>query len=58
MPTGESILVFINYCNRCFEIAILRSKTSDKIVEAISKFFATHGLLLAIRTDNAAKFHK
>ena len=56
MPTGESILVVIDYYSRYYEIEILRSTTSDKIIEAMSKFFATHGLPLTIRTDNAANF--
>ena len=56
MLIGESILVVIDYYIRYFEISILRSTTSEKIVETMTKFFVTHGLPLAICTDNTAKF--
>ena len=56
MPTGESVLVVTDYYSRYYEIEILKSTTSSHIIEAMSKFFATHGLPLAIRTDNAANF--
>ena len=56
MLTGESILVVIDYYIRYFEISILRSTTSEKIVETMTKLFVTHGLPLAICTDNTAKF--
>ena len=56
MPTGELILVVIDYYSRYYEIVILRPTTSEKIVEAMTQFFITHGLPLVIRMDNSANF--
>ena len=36
LPTGESILVVVDYYSRFLEVAILKSTTSAKIIEAIN----------------------
>ena len=40
LPNGESILVLVDYFSRFVEVAILKSTTSAKIIEAISPVFA------------------
>ena len=50
LPTGESILVVVDYYNRFLEVAILKSTTSIKIIEAITPMFARFGVLFSLRT--------
>ena len=50
--SGESILVIVDYFNRFFEIAILKSVTSDKIICALRPKFARFGLPILLKTDN------
>ena len=40
LPNGESILVLVDYFSRFVEVAILKSTTSARIIEAISPVFA------------------
>ena len=56
LPSGESILVVIDYYSRYFETEILKSTTSSSIIQAMNKFFAIHGLPNFLRTDNATNF--
>ncbi|MCG8113536.1 MAG: RNase H-like domain-containing protein, partial [Candidatus Thiodiazotropha taylori] len=56
LPTGESILVLVDYYSRFFEVEIMKSTTSDKVIKAINKFFVTHGLPLSLQTDNGPQF--
>ena len=52
LPSGESILVIVDYFNRFFEIAILKSVTSDKIICALRPNFARFGLPISLRNNN------
>lgn len=56
LPTGESILVVVDYYSRFLEVAILKSTTSTKIIEAITPMFARFGVLFSLRTDNGPQF--
>ncbi|KAL9971363.1 hypothetical protein ACROYT_G023876, partial [Oculina patagonica] len=56
LPTGESILVVVDYFSRFVEVAILKSTTSTKIIEAISPMFARFGVPFSLRTDNGPQF--
>ena len=53
---GESIWVLVDYFSRFVEVAILKSTTSAKIIEAISPVFARFGQLFSLRTDNGPQF--
>ena len=52
LPKGESILVLVDYFSRFVEVAILKSTTSVKIIEAISPMSARFGVPFYLRTDN------
>ena len=52
LPTGESISVVVDYYSRFLEVAILKSTTSAKIIEAITPMFARFGVPFSLRTDN------
>ena len=52
LPTGESILVVVDYYSRFYEIAIMKSTTSTKTIAVLREMFARHGLPRTLRTDN------
>jgi len=54
--TGESILVVVDYYSRFLEVAILKSITSTKIIEAIAPMFSMFGVPFSLRTDNGPQF--
>ena len=52
LPSGESILVIVEYFGRFFEIALLKSVTSDRIICALRPNFARFGLPILLKNDN------
>ena len=52
-PTGESILGIIDANSRWPDIHIMKSTTSEKIVDCLDKTFTTHGYPSILVTDNA-----
>jgi len=52
LPTGESVLVVVDYYSRFLEVAVLKSTTSTKIIEAITPMFVRFGVPFSLRTDN------
>lgn len=56
LPTGVSILVLVDYYSRFFEVEIMQSTTSDKVITALNKFFVTHGLSPSLQKDNEPQF--
>ena len=56
LPTGEYLLVVVDYFSRFFEVAITKSVTSGKLIKCLEEIFATHGLPLSIKTDNGPQF--
>ena len=55
LPNGEYILIVVDYCRQYFEAKIMKTITSEKIIESLEDMFTTHELSLSIRTDNAQK---
>ena len=56
LPTGESILVVVDYYSRFLEVAFFKSTTSAKIIEAIAPMFVRFGVPFSLRTDNGPQF--
>ena len=57
MPTGEYLLVVIDYYSRYYEVEILmRSVTASQIISSLEKIFAVHGLPVTITSDNGPQF--
>lgn len=56
LATGESILAVVDHFSRFFEVAVLRSTTSTKIIEAMAPIFALFGIAFSLRTDNGPQF--
>ncbi|XP_048585320.1 uncharacterized protein K02A2.6-like [Nematostella vectensis] len=55
LPSGE-LLVVVDYYSRYYEVDILRSVVSSKIIESLDKIFCTHGLPESLKTDNGPQF--
>nr|XP_034336132.1 uncharacterized protein K02A2.6-like [Crassostrea gigas] len=55
-PTGESVLVYVDYYSRFFETFILKNTGSTKIIECLEEIFARYGIPDTLRSDNGAQF--
>ena len=55
-PGGEFILVAIDYYSRWFEMGILFSITSAKVIGLLERWFASHGIPEVIVSDNGVQF--
>ena len=56
LPSGEYVFVVVDYFSRYFEVDILKSTTTSKIIESLDKIFCTHGLPSTLKTDNGPQF--
>lgn len=56
LPTGESILVVVDYFSRFFEIEVMRSVTSKRIIDALGPMFARWGFPFSVKSDNGPQF--
>ena len=55
-PTGETLLILVNYYSRIPFVEILKSKTSATIVSKLRKIFSVHGLPETLIIDNEGQF--
>ena len=55
-PSGENLLVVIDYYSRYQEVAIMKKTTSERIVTQLEAMFARHGIPRTIRSDNGPQF--
>ena len=57
LPTGESLLVLVDYYSRFFEVDILKSSTTaEVIINRLDNHFCRQGLPTSLRTDNGPQF--
>ena len=56
MPSGDFVLVVVDYYSRFYEINISKSTTAESVIESLERFFTTHGLPLSITSDNGPQF--
>ena len=58
LPSGDHILVVVDYYSRYMEVEVLKSTTADncKVIASLRKIFLTHGLPVSITTDNGQQF--
>ena len=50
------MLVVVDCFSRYYEIEILCSTTSEKIIESLERIFMIHGLPLSLTSDNGLQF--
>jgi len=56
LPNGQNVFVVVDYYSRYFEVRLLKSVTSTKLIHSLEDIFASHGLPLSLKTDNAQCF--
>ena len=56
LPTGDSILVVVDYFSRYYEICPMRSTTASVVIDKLDEVFARHGLPVTIKSDNGPQF--
>ena len=56
MPTGESLLVVVDYYSIYFEVVVMRSTTSHKVIVALMEMFAIYGFPHSLKSDNGPQF--
>ena len=56
MPTGDYILVTVDYYTLYYEVAITKSTTSSRIIKLMDDMFTVHGLPITISSDQGPQF--
>ena len=56
LPSGEYLFVVVDYYSRYFEVAIMKSVTSRRIIDTLETMFSTHGIPNSLKTDNGPQF--
>ena len=56
LPSGDSVLVVVDYFSRYYEIEIMHFTKSEKIIESLERIFMIHGLQLSVTSDNGLQF--
>ena len=56
LPSGHSVLTVIDYYSRYYEIAIMKSTTTENVIESLDEIFSRHGLPLTLSSDNGPQF--
>ena len=56
LPSGENLLVVVDYYRRFFEVVIMHSTTSRKMIEALTPIFTRYGYPFCLKSDNAPQF--
>ena len=54
LPTGEHLLVVVDYFLRWMEVDVLRSTTSAAVITYLDSHFARYGVPAGLRTDNGS----
>ena len=56
LHTGENLLVIVDYYSRFFEVVIMQSTTTEKIIGALIPIFARYGYPFSVKSDNGSQF--
>ena len=56
LPGGENLLVDVDYYSRFFELVVMKSTTTHRIIAALMDIFARFGFPYILKTDNGAQF--
>ena len=54
LPTGESLLITVDYYSRWVELDVVRRTTSNGIIRCLENHFTRHGIPETLRTDNGS----
>ena len=56
LPTGESLLVVVDYYSRFYEVGILRSTTVDKVINFFGPVLTHYGYPFSVKSGNGLQF--
>ena len=56
VPTGESVIVLVDYYSRWVEATVTKSTTSETIITWLRHVFSVHGIPASIKSDNGPQF--
>lgn len=56
LPSGESILVVVDYYSRYYEYDVLKSTVTSKVIDSLESIFSRHGLPVSVRSDMGPQF--
>ena len=56
LPTGESILVVVDYYGQCYEVDILKSTVASKVIASLEEMFARRALPESLTSNNRLQF--
>ena len=56
LPSGHSLLVIVDYYGRFYEVEVMQSTTTEKIIDRLADTFCRHGLPNTIKSDNGPQF--
>lgn len=56
LPTGESLLVVVDYFSRYYEIVVLRDTKAEIVIDKLDEIFSRFGYPVSIRSDNGPQF--
>ena len=54
LPTGESLLMTVDYYSRWIEVDVVRNTTSSVIIKCLENHFTRHGIPETLQTDNGS----
>ena len=54
LPTGDNLLVTVDYYSRWIEVDVIRNTSSSSIIKCLEKHFTRHGIPETLRTDNGS----
>ena len=55
-PSGDSLLVTVDYYSRFYDVCIMKTMTSATVIERLDQLFAVHGYPLTVKCDNGPQF--
>ena len=56
LPTGESLLVVVDYYSRFYEVAIMCSTAAKRVVDVLTQIFSRYGFPFTLKADNGPQF--
>ena len=56
VPSGEHILVVVDYYSRYYETDVVKTVTSQQTIKSLEAIFTRHGLPEVLTSDNGPKF--
>ena len=56
LPTGESLLVVVDYYSRFYEVAIMCSTAAKRVMDVLTQIFSRYEFPFTLKSDNGPQF--